>query len=78
MREVKSFPPIHPGHLVLEAAVCGSNRRTEYLLPEPNTALHTTTAEVGYGDTLKERDLRPEVPGMWTDQVVWNWKDMEK
>lgn len=42
---------------------------------QPTAAIHTDAADLGFGATLNTRDLRPGIPGQWTEQCVWSWQD---
>lgn len=45
------------------------------MLPaEPEAALHTDAADMGFGGTLNLHDLSAGAPGMWSDQGCWNWR----
>lgn len=41
----------------------------------PTAALHTDAADVGFGGTFRNDDLRPGIDGHWKEQGIWSWKD---
>lgn len=69
---VYSRPP------VLEK-VSGQEMSGRRIVPlPPNSAIYTGAAQMGHGGTMKDRDLLARSFGIWSDQVVWNWKDQTK
>lgn len=47
----------------------------ELIRTEPQAAMHTDAADMGYGGTLNVRDLTAGAPGMWCGQGVWSWQE---
>ena len=43
-----------------------------------DASVHTDAAGLGYGATLNFNDLSPGVPGMYSTQGVWSWRERAK